>query len=95
MNEKSKFEPTINVSWQIYNGKAYILNEIDEELYILEDVALEIWKAIQKDKTIEKTIEDMWKKYLPTDKNVKRDIFNFLKEMENVGLIKEKISCEK
>lgn len=58
-----------HISWQLLNNKVYIIDEITEKVYELENAAKDFWTSIETINSLDEIIESLSKIY-----NVSKDI---------------------
>lgn len=92
MNKESKYFYTNKISWQKFpkEESAFAYNITTNKYYEFNDVEYYVWMYISTgEKSISNIIQYISDLYSIPCKEIEIDIFNFIKNLVNVGLIEE------
>ena len=84
------FEKNKSILWRLIEEQAILIDPDEGELLRLTPVGTAIWEALDGERTIEGIITCIQENFEAEPKRIKRDVFAFLKQLRNQGLIEPK-----
>jgi len=85
---KSIVERNSEIAWRIIEGRAVLVDESDNRVLQLDEVATEIWKCIEAATTVEAIVRHLCERFEVNESKAVKDTIRFLKQLEVRELIK-------
>ncbi len=76
------------IKWKEIEGKGILLNPEEAEIIRLDEVGVEIWKAIGIKRKISEIIDHIVATFQVSRKRATKDVLAFLKKLQSFGAIK-------
>jgi hypothetical protein len=90
LNFNQKIVFTDAVFAQEIDGEMVLLDMNSENYFGLDEVGTAIWKAIEEKKMIQDVYETLLEEFDVEEEVLKKDLIDFIKELESSGLIEVK-----
>ena len=87
-NQQITFADTVFA--QEIDGEMVLLDMNSESYFGLNDINTAIWKVIEEKKVLQEVYETMLVEYDIEEEVLKKDLVNFVKQLESFGLIEVK-----
>lgn len=88
LNQKITFSSTVFA--QEIDGEMVLLDMNSENYFGLDEVGTDIWQAMEEKKVIQDIYETLLEEYDVEEEVLKKDIVNFIEQLEASGLIEVK-----
>lgn len=79
------------IGWQEIFGEIAVFNCLDQNIFIFNNTASDIWKMVNEGKDIDYIIQNLTQKYQVSNKQIKIDVISFLKQLSEQNLINSDI----
>lgn len=88
MNKDTLYRMTFNVSWQKHMDTLYVSDERDGSIYPFSGISFDIMSfLIYKNYSLDKTIDQISKKYNADRNIVENDVTEFVKELVEIAIL--------
>ena len=74
---------------QIGHDEIVILNPINENLYLLNESAVDLWLSLEKPKTAVELVQTLAEKYSGHSEVYRQDVIEWIADMKQKGLLSE------